>query len=295
MALASVPLPPELAEAEDGSYPSDAELDQLWDAAVELATDAALDPDQAVHDLADSDDGPNRRWWIANDRAAEWAMRHVAEADAELAQLAEQRAEWVRKIDQWFTQAAGRERARRAFFTEHLERYALAERERTDGNRKTIQLPSGTIRTRPSQPTVAVQDEAKVLAWAREAGVLEQVAPPKHSVKLTPLRELVSVVEVVDWAQLVLADGTSLEWMRDGVSAVYGTEADPKRTVVTGAPGELCPAVGDAPEAEWCTALVAKVEHLATHLEVAGPDGKPRPQGVYVEPGGVTASVKVAG
>jgi phage host-nuclease inhibitor protein Gam len=284
MALASVPpLPPELAQPEQ--FPPPEVLDLLWDEAAALADDTDQDPAHVVHDLAESEDGPTR-WVITDDGAAEWAMRHVAEASTALAQLEAQRDEWVRRIDAWFTAAAGRERARRSFFTQHLEGYALEQRDRA--NRKTVQLPSGTIRTRPTAPTVAVLDESKVLAWAREAGVLDQVAPPKHSVKLTPLRELVEPVEVVDWAHVVLADGTSLEWMRHGVSAVYDRDRDTARVIVH---GEVCPQVGDAPDDDWCTALVAQVEVLASHLEVRGPDGGHVP-GTYVEPGGVTASVK---
>lgn len=286
MALAPVPpLPPELA----GDYLDPELLDRLWDEAVALASDTATDPQHVVHDLAESDDGP--RWSITDDGAAEWAMRHVAEADAQLAQLKAQRDEWVRHVTQWFERAAGRELARRSFFAQHLEGYAIAERERTGDKRKTVDLPSGKVRTSSGGPKVAVQEPAKVLAWAKGAGVLEQVAPPKHELKLTPLRDLVRAVEVVDWAQLVLADGTSLEWMRDGVAAVYATDASTPRTVVHGDEGELCPEVGDAPEAEWCTALVAKVEVLASHAEVWGPNGEHVP-GTYVEPGGVTATVK---
>jgi len=310
MALAHEPLPPLPPElAMDDSPLPDADLQQLWDAATELAADAAMDPGDAALQLADSDDGPSRRWWITDDGGAEWALRHVAEAEAELVRLRQQRDAWVERISQWFTQAAGKEQARRAFFVDHLERYAIAERERAD--RKTIKLPSGVLRTRPAPATVKVTDEAKVLLWAQEQGVLDEVAPPKRSVKLTPLREHAKAVEVVDWAQLVLSDGTVWEWMRNGVEAVYATEASTPRQVIH---GHVCPQVGDGhyvvrreplhvpddpagvvlqDDRADLPALVARVEPLASHLEVHGSDGGQVP-GCYAEPAGVSASIALA-
>src|SRR5437879_3345394 len=101
------------------------------------------------------EDDPGRpRWRVEDDNAAEWAMRKLAETSRLLRNLTEQRAEWVDRIDSWHRQAAKPLERREAFFTFHLEDYALRRRE-ADPTKRTLVLPSGRVRT--TSRTGAVQ------------------------------------------------------------------------------------------------------------------------------------------
>jgi hypothetical protein len=312
MALARepMPLPPELAEP-DPPIPED-QLEQLWEQAAAMAADASLDPDEAVaavaHDLAMEDDHHPLRWRVTDTGSAEWAMRHVAEATAELEHLQMQRDAWAEQIDGWFRRAADRVRSRRAFFDQLLQLYAIEQREASNDKIKSVVVPSGRVRTTKAGPKVVVRNPADVLAWAEERGVLDQVAPPKREVKLTPLRELVQPVLVVDQARLLLHDGQLVHWVRQEFDA----EAHGYPTDATELRGSHCPNVGDGhylwrrPDAPTDTegdgsgyqlektdlpALVAKVEVLCAHTEAQDQRAEPVP-GCWVDPGGITATVQ---
>lgn len=276
------PLPIPAALAVDEPPISDGDLAQLFDAAVALAADCAIDPDAAVEQLAADETAP--RWAISDLGGAEWAMRHVAEADAELASLGAQRDEWVRRIGAWFDQATAGQLARRAFFAGHLERWGVAQRLAT--GKATFTVPSGVVRTRETKPKVAVRDEAAIIEWAdsvldAEAAALvaPQPAPPARKVYVQPLRDVVTITEVIDQAKLLMADGEVIEWER----LPYG---DPSY--------HRCPQPGDGwpigAGVEDGGRLVARVEVVHAHNEVRGPNGMPVP-GTYIEAGGIHPTV----
>jgi hypothetical protein len=266
--LPDLPLPPELA-AEQPPIP-DHELATMEAAAVELAEEAGLDLSEAVGLVNDSEGAP--RWEITDLGAAEWAMRHVAEAAAQQAALQAQADEWGHRIQQWYHQAAMPLLARRTFFEGHLNRWAIAEREA--GHGKTQTMPSGRVMTREQKPAVEVADEAAVIAWADERGVGDDVAPAQpRKVYVNPLRDHVQARPVVTAARVVLSDGEVLYWHAD-------THEQP------------LPGVGDGwPSPEEAEALVAQVEPQAWHLEALDTDGQPVP-GVTIRPGKVTATVQ---
>lgn len=165
--MSALPLPPELAAPEP-----DAErwVQGVVDEAVALANDAGLDPEEAGAQLATWDEeapapeGP-QRWRVTDDGGAEWALRHVAEAEAELAQLREQADHWAAKISDWFDHRARPLRARVGFFSAHLEAYAL-ERRYANPKAKTLTLPSGRVQTTFVAPRAEVSDPGAVVAWA---------------------------------------------------------------------------------------------------------------------------------
>lgn len=222
MPAVPLPLPPELASPEPDA---DAWVPALADALVAMADDAGMDPDAAGAMLADdtaegnADHAANvperaRRWQVTDDRSAEWAMRHVAQAEAELAQLRAQADEWRQRIDTWFVQRARPLQATVGFMAGHVERYALAKRE-ANPKAKTLTLPSGVVRTSYVAPKVEVADADEVVAWARANG-LADVVRVKREPKVSELREHLTLVEravgirVVDDAGCVvaLADGS---------------------------------------------------------------------------------------
>lgn len=173
--LDPVPLPPELAaptpDADDWAH-------AVIQYAAELAEADGLDADAVAADLVDHPDnhvdpdnphGPiaqAARWRITDDGSAEWALRHVAEAEAELDRLGAQAADWAERINAWFQHQAKPLLAKRAFFSAHLERYALEARA-ADPKRKSVVLPSGVVQTRVSNPRVQVADPEQALAWAK--------------------------------------------------------------------------------------------------------------------------------
>lgn len=285
------PMPPELAI--DIAPLSDEVLDRL-DAAFGEAADDGIAPEQweSLYSGADPFTDPHapaaahlvpdeaRGWRISDIGAAEWAMRHVASIDTELAELQAQAAEWRERIDAWFSYKAGTLERRRGFFAVHLQLYAL-ERRDADPKAKTLTLPAGVVRTTEHKPAVAVEDESAVIGWAKRQGreVLTDVAPPiPRKVHVRPLRDHCHVAEVIDHAKLILSSGEIVEWFRD-----QHFEGSP--------PAPLCPQVGDGwPSPEEAESLVGQVEILDSHLEAQGPDGQPVP-GTRIEPRSVSAKV----
>lgn len=283
-------------------------LEGLIDYADEVATAAECDLLDVMGDLvatALTEDGQGwplrapqqaKAWRIHDDGAAEWAMAHVARADDELARLKAQAAEWtieaedrLARIRQWFDHRAARHLATRLFMEAHLRRYALERRAEDPKHAKTLVLPSGAVRTVEQKPKAAVADEATVIAWAVRAldgPDREDVAPAQpRKLYVQRLRDHTEVVEVIDRAQLLLADGNLVLWERDGAALTeWAWEGDRGS-------GPACPGGGDGwPSPEEATALVARVEVLASHLEVQGPDGLPVP-GTHVQPGSITTTV----
>jgi phage host-nuclease inhibitor protein Gam len=201
-----LPIPPELAY-DDAPPLSDWDLERMEDEALALADAAAMDPEAALGQLLDAasdgdpeDDAAPYRWRIADDGAAEWAMRHVAEIDQELEELATRAKGWTERIQGWFDKAARRLKVRRAYFDGHLTDYARRERDRTDGKRKTIELPSGKVRSTSSKPKATVVTEDAVIRWAKaklDGDLLDAVVKVVESVRVSELREHVVVGHVV--------------------------------------------------------------------------------------------------
>ena len=144
------PLPAELLDVPEGY--DEGEID---------ATFATAEGENIpVVEAIESDD----RWRVRTDDDAEWALRRIAAANADLEALHEKAKRWTEQITGWFEQAA-REPARTAeFFTAQVERYAMAERREHD--RKSVRLPSGKFSTRQSAEALEILDDDKVLAWA---------------------------------------------------------------------------------------------------------------------------------
>ena len=144
------PLPAELLDVPEGY--DEGEID---------ATFATAEGENIpVVEAIESDD----RWRVRTDDDAEWALRRIAAANADLEALHEKAKRWTEQITGWFEQAA-REPARTAeFFTAQVERYAMAERREHD--RKSVRLPSGRFSTRQSAEALEILDDDKVLAWA---------------------------------------------------------------------------------------------------------------------------------
>lgn len=264
------------------------------------------EPDRDLADLvltADPAELPERHrgWTVTDDGSAEWAMGRYARAQAKVAELAEQAEVWkdeahdrLARIRVWFDHRAERPRATMAFMEAHLARYALDLRE-ADPKAKTLVLPSGAVTTTEVKPKAEVADEDRVVTWvchqwADDPEVADLVAAPQpRKLYVQRLRDRTEVVEVIDHARLLLASAELVEWVRYELAEADHGELP--NAAFVGAEHQRCPQGGDGwPTPAEATDLVARVEVLASHLEVHGPDGLPVP-GTHVEPG--TIRVKV--
>lgn len=136
-------------------------------------------------------------WRIQNDDEAEWAMRHLAEAEANRAAILKQQEAYIERIETWTKNALRAPDRDRAFFSGHLEAYAL-ERRRRNPKDATLVLPSGTVRTTKASPKLAVEDDETVATWGRET-LADDVYPTvvKSKVLLTGLKALGSITSRV--------------------------------------------------------------------------------------------------
>lgn len=251
-----------------------------------------LDAELAAADDPTDEPSPVRGWQITGPGTAEWAMAQLADTRSQQLDVAERAAEWAQRIQAWWDNAAGPLERRAAFFTGHLERWAVAEREAT--GKATVTLPSGVVRTRATAAAVEVLDDAAVVEWADStltALALSEVVPPPapaaRRAHVVPLRRYATITEVVDHAVLTLADGEVLEWVRLGATGDYAGTAPYVSSSRCPGITDLWPPVADEGEAQR---LVARVEVLHSHDEVRGPNGLPVP-GVTIRPAAVTATV----
>lgn len=116
-------------------------------------------------------------WRIVDTRAAEWAMAKYATATATLAQLDEQRADWLQLIDEWYKTSSRPVRQTADFFRFHLESFAIETRENSPRDKKgeptvkTLALVTGRVATRGKPEHVDVAFEADVIEWAKQTSV----------------------------------------------------------------------------------------------------------------------------
>ena len=162
--------------------------------------------EQLDEDLAESE----TPWVIDGINSAEWAMRKLALAEKDKREIDEAAQEWHRQIDEWRKKELAVPERRIEFFSGHLERWALAERE-ANPDRKSWNLPSGSVKTRHSAAKVVVVDQTAVLEWARTAA--PEVVVTKESVSLTALRDVVTMHElgIVMMGEAEIVPGVEVE------------------------------------------------------------------------------------
>lgn len=279
--LDPVPLPPELAAP---TPDADEWAHAVIQYAAELAEAEGLDADAVAADLVANPDGHIKqddpgpvgqaaRWYITGDGSAEWAMRHVAEAEAELDRLGAQAADWAERINAWFQHQAKPALAKRAFFQAHLERYALEVRA-ADPKRKSVVLPSGVVKTHSSSARVQVADAEQALAWAK--------AHDPDAVKVAE-DVLVSKLEHAKVAELVTE-----AWVTHSCGCIT--------TPNNYADGLTLPAVGTATECPECNnpdVLVGRIDIIGRRWVAVDDNGQPVP-GLAATTPTVTAKVVVA-
>lgn len=102
---------------------------------------------------------------IKDDKAADWALRKIREAEARIEQVQRFADERKAEIDAWAETATEREAHTITFFTGLLQAYhhsIYKENHRI----KTIKLPAGELQLRKSQPQY-IRDDDKLTAWLK--------------------------------------------------------------------------------------------------------------------------------
>lgn len=300
MAMQDLPIPPELAL--DDEPLTDTDLARYFDALQDAAGEAGVDAEQVAGWLAEQpgDQAPNRvaRFRIEDDNAAEWAMRKLALAQAEVAQLQAQAQEWADRIQHWFVQAARPHADTLVYMEERLADYGL--RRRQAGGSATLNLPSGAIKTTSSSRAVEVADDEAVAAYVREVlhgtdadraaawreaieaaelAVEGDLVRTSHKVYVGPLRELARATEVQtgDYELVVVL----------GCGHTHSSVIPQVDDLSIPVRGELVGCQGGCGSPQPVASTITKAR---THQVVLGPDGREVP-GAQVREGGITAKV----
>lgn len=154
----------------------------------------ALGPDANIFTTQDDADATVARWntadaarrWEITDRtSAEWAMRKLVRAEADLRTLAADVGEWRRQLDVYEANARRKPERVKAFMEHHLIEY-LRRLRREDPKHKSEALPSGEITSRKVGATLEVTNADAFLAWAKKwlkAAVRVKEEPAKVEIK----------------------------------------------------------------------------------------------------------------
>lgn len=315
MTAADLPIPADLAF--DAPPLTDDQLDAYF-AEAEHVEDAHEIPvfsgEGVVDEFVADDEAWGRRevravagFQVTDLATAEWAMRKLAEAEAERAALAEQRDSWMERIGAWFDQASKRPTRTANFMTDRLLAFGRGERERNP-RVATIPLPSGTIKTTASRPAVEVADDAALASYIADRltlppvpasdaalaryrtwqeAVAEAEAEGDNLVKYTPKVYAGPLRAVASVQQRKLGDRVTVTLSCDH-SWSFITNGEHEYTVGVFASCSVCePDPIDGARSWPVREVVTEDEY---EVVVVGPDGEPLP-GVAVRPGGVSVKV----
>lgn len=217
-------LPPALALDAD-PIPPDA-IETFVDWAIERAHDtndaAALVSSLAevvsAGTEADSKNLPDevQRFHVHDLGSAEWAMRKWAELDGQIETVRTQADVWISRIREWQTAELQRLVVEQAFFDQHLTAYMAAVREASKNDKgeprtKSLKLPSGTLKSIGHAAVPLVEDEAALIAWAREnvePDEIDEVVRVRTDVMISGLRRF---ADVKPWHVCILQMGCGHE------------------------------------------------------------------------------------
>lgn len=260
--------------------------------------DAAATPEHP----AEPAEQVRKAWKIENDEQAAWALRLILEETPKVtereAAAAERRApllEALDRVDSWVERTTAESRRTIEFALAVLERYALDERERTDGDRKTIDTPDGKVETRAGRESIDVTDADDLLRFVRATKQkITEWAKPEYSVKKKEVKELTREAEAVQ-ADVLAGLTLSEKWTAtnpDGTPILVAVEDPARKGVlvfcpgVVAAPDELPPYPDEDGDGEPVVARSLMADLVdATTGETLDPDaGTALPVGTLVVP-----------
>jgi hypothetical protein len=100
------------------------------------------------------------KFQVVDEQSANWVIKRVMEAR----QYAARVKAWA---DQELTRAAREEKTLLFLFGRQMEQWTFSEIEKVRGRRKSLNLPAGTVGFRTLPIRLVIDDEARVLSWAR--------------------------------------------------------------------------------------------------------------------------------
>lgn len=166
-----------------------------------------------THPLDELNDEARERFVIHDDAAAAWAMRKLRSVRARQAENERIATDERARIDAWLAEVNKPLDRDATYFEAILADYALRCRENPDDARKSINLPTGKVSTRTTQPKWSVEPTA-FLDWARSS----------HP-------DLIRIKEEADLAKIK----DTLIATKDGVAVSPEGEPVPGVTVLPGA------------------------------------------------------------
>lgn len=148
--------------------------------------------------------------------SAEWAMRKWADVNDQMVQVDAQADAWIARIREWKNSETQRLFVERQFFDHHLTAYMAAVREASKNDKgeprtKSLKLPSGTLKSMGHAAVPLVEDEAALIAWAREnvePDEIDEVVRVRTDVMISGLRRF---ADVKPWHVCILQMGCGHE------------------------------------------------------------------------------------
>ena len=104
---------------------------------------------------------------VADDSAANWAMKKLAVSQRRIDAIKRQAHDEVERIERWVAHATKSDQATVDYFTEALANYV--KRVREEDGRKSLSLPDGTVRSREVKESFKVEDLDTFVKWVEQS------------------------------------------------------------------------------------------------------------------------------
>ena len=130
------------------------------------------------------------RFKIEGDKQAAWAMRKLLALKDKAAENAAIADDERTRIDLWLESVNGKFDSDIAYFTAILVEYATSQRAEAD--RKTIETPYGSVKSRIGQPKY-IYEQNELIEWAAKSQ--PDLVRVKQEVDLTALKRLATTPE----------------------------------------------------------------------------------------------------
>ncbi len=158
-------------------------------------------------------------WSVCDTGSAEWAMRKLAHAEHQIAEVRADARRFKDQIEAWEKAQLRRPERAANFFTGQLVTYARRKREEED--QKTLKLPSGEVTSRrnPARPEIVKDEESDFIEWAKAT------APKAVKAKWSPV--MAEVKKVVTFETVLVPD-----YLSENLTLVRWPSADGEATWV---------------------------------------------------------------
>lgn len=140
-----------------------------------------MDLAQNLDDFIEVQAGVKYGFEVTDLNTADWCVRKIAKAQADIDQIDELAKQRIDQIKAWQEKSVQEHTNTIAFFEALLEPYA---KQQITGKKKSMKLPTGTFGFKAQQPDF-IKDDEKLLAWADENA-----------------KEYIKIKKEVEWGEL---------------------------------------------------------------------------------------------